>query len=132
MLCISGIIENDIRIQFHNLFNIQIALRINSVQMCIRDSVWTLHMNNRDTIRIRSALTVTPIHTYRYDSQNADLTDSRALQSLIDQLARETNHKDVVAIELPAVTYDAPLILHSRSFSLTGTETCLLYTSRCV
>ena len=85
--------------------------------------VWTLHMNNRDTIRIRSALTVTPIHTYRYNSQNADLADSRALQSLIDQLARETNHKDVVAIELPAVTYDAPLILHSRSFSLTGTET---------
>lgn len=82
--------------------------------------VWNLHMENGDTVRIRSSLTVTPTQTYYYDSENADLSDSKALQSFIDQLARETRPEDVVNIQLPAVTYTEPLILSGRSFNLTG------------
>lgn len=84
--------------------------------------IWNLRMANQDTIQIRSTLTVTPIKTYYYDSSNADLSDSKALQALADQLAAQTDSRDVVNIRLPAVTYTEPLILSGRSFNLTGTE----------
>ena len=84
--------------------------------------VWNLRMANEDTVRIRSTLTVTPTQTYYYNSENADLSDSQALQALIDQLARETRPEDVVKIQLPAVTYTEPLILSGRSFNLTGSR----------
>lgn len=84
--------------------------------------VWNLRMANEDTIRIRSTLTVTPTQTYYYSSENTDLSDSKALQALVDQLARETRPEDVVKIQLPAVTYTEPLILSGRSFNLTGSQ----------
>ena len=84
--------------------------------------VWNLRMANEDTIRIRSSLTVTPTQTYYYNSENTDLSDSKALQALVDQLARETRPEDVVNIQLPAVTYTEPLILSGRSFNLTGSQ----------
>ena len=84
--------------------------------------VWNLRMANEDTVRIRSTLTVTPTQTYYYSSENADMSDSKALQSFIDQLARETRPEDVVKIQLPAVTYTEPLILSGRSFNLTGSR----------
>lgn len=84
--------------------------------------VWTLHMENGDTIHLRMDLTVTPTNIYNYDPENADLSDSQALQDLIDRAAQETSLEDTVNISLPAVTYTEPIILHSRSFNLTGTE----------
>ncbi len=84
--------------------------------------VWVLHMDNSDTIRIRSNLVITPVRTYQYDAGNADLSDSQALQALIDRLAEETGRKDTVNIELPPVTYEEPITLHSRAFNLTGTQ----------
>lgn len=84
--------------------------------------VWNLRMANKDTIRIRSTLTVTPTQTYYYNSENADLSDSEALQDFIDQLARETRPEDVVNIHLPPVTYTEPLILSGRAFNLIGSR----------
>lgn len=84
--------------------------------------IWVLHMNNSDTIRIRSNLVITPVHTFQYDAGNADLSDSQALQALIDRLARETSRKDTVNITLPPITYEEPVTLHSRAFNLTGTQ----------
>lgn len=86
------------------------------------DLVWNLRMANGDSIRIRSALTVTPTQTYYYSSENADLSDSKALQAFVDQLARETRPEDVVKIQLPAVTYTEPLVLSGRAFNLTGSQ----------
>ena len=84
--------------------------------------VWNLRMANGDTVRIRSTLTVTPTQTYYYNSENADLSDSQALQALIDQIAEEIDYRDAVNITLPAVTYTEPLILHGPSINLTGSE----------
>ena len=84
--------------------------------------VWVLHMDNSDTIRIRSNLVITPVRTYQCDAGNADLSDSQTLQALIDRLAEETGRKDIVNIELPPVTYEEPITLHSRAFNLTGTQ----------
>lgn len=84
--------------------------------------IWNLYMSNHDTIRIASKLVITPVNTYQYSSRNEDLSDSRALQDLIDHLARETNRKDIINIELPAVTYKEPITLHSRAFNLIGTK----------
>lgn len=84
--------------------------------------IWFLHMKNGDTISVRSELSVTPIHTYEYSQENADLSTSQSLQELIDRLVKETDRKDIVNITLPAVTYDEPLVLYGRAFNLTGTR----------
>ena len=84
--------------------------------------IWTLSMENGDTIRLGIDLIITPIQTYHYSAENADLSDSAALQALIDRLAEETSPKDVVNITLPAVSYTEPVVLWGRSFNLTGSE----------
>ena len=84
--------------------------------------IWSLHMKNGDSISVRSELSVTPIRTYEYSQENADLSTSKSLQELIDRLVKETNRKDIVNITLPAVTYDEPLVLYDRAFNLTGTQ----------
>ena len=84
--------------------------------------IWTLSMENGDTIRLGIDLIITPIQTYHYNAENADLSDSAALQALIDRLAEETSPKDVVNITLPAVSYTEPVVLWGRSFNLTGSE----------
>ena len=95
---------------------------------CSQDSagpaqaVWTLNMKNGDVIRLRSDLQVVPLRTLYYDSRNADLSDSAALQAFMDQIARETRPEDVISIQLPAVVYTEPLTLPDRSFLLTGSE----------
>ena len=47
--------------------------------------IWTLSMENGDTIRLGIDLIITPIQTYHYSAENADLSDSAALQALIDR-----------------------------------------------
>ena len=84
--------------------------------------IWTLTMENGDTLRLRTNLVITPIHTHHYNSKNADLSDSAALQALIDRLAKESDSKDAINITLPAVTYTEPVVLWGRSFHLIGSE----------
>lgn len=84
--------------------------------------VWTLHMENGDTIRLRTDFTITPTMIYDYDSETADLSTSAALQSFLDRLAAETDVKDVINIHLPAVTYIEPVIIQNRPFNLIGSE----------
>lgn len=84
--------------------------------------VWTLSMKNGDTIVLRSDLAITPTKVYNYSVENADLSGSAALQALIDQIAGETEAKDVVNISLPAVTYEDPIVLRGCTINLTGTE----------
>lgn len=86
--------------------------------------VWRLSMNNGDILRIRFKLFITPVQTWNYDADNANLADADALQALIDQLAEDSkiSDKDTVNIYLPPVTYTKSIVLHSRSFNLYGTE----------
>ena len=84
--------------------------------------VWTISMKNGDTIRLGMDLSITTSAIYEYDSQDADLSTAQGLQALIDRAAAETKDIDSVTITLPPVTYTEPVVLHTRSFSLTGTE----------
>ena len=82
--------------------------------------VWTLSMENGDTIRIRTDLTIILNRILNFSSENADLSDTAAIQRLIDQYADEPKDTNI-NIELPAITYDETLIL-PRAVNLTGTE----------
>ena len=84
--------------------------------------VLKLHMENKDTIELKTDLHLTPILTYNYSAETDDLSDTAALQSLIDRIADKIDFRDIVNITLPAVTYTEPLVLHDRAFNLTGSE----------
>lgn len=83
---------------------------------------WVLHMQNGDTLRLGTELSIIPVYTHYYDSDSADLSDAAALQALIDRLAAEIPARDIVNIQLPAATYTEPIVLHSRMFNLNGSE----------
>ena len=84
--------------------------------------LWIISMKNGDTIRLGMDLSLYKVEIHNYSSENADLSDSKALQALIDQIAEELDYRDEVNITLPAVTYTEPLILHGPSINLTGSE----------
>ncbi len=83
---------------------------------------WIISMKNGDTIRLGTDLSLYIVGIHNYSSDNADLSDSKALQALIDEIAEEIDYRDEVNITLPAVTYTEPLILHGPSINLTGSE----------
>lgn len=84
--------------------------------------LWIISMKNGDTIRLGMDLSLYIVEIHNYSSENADLSDSRALQALIDEIAEEIDPRDEVNITLPAVTYTEPLVLHGPSINLTGSE----------
>ena len=84
--------------------------------------LWTLSMKNGDTIELGMELAIRATNTYDYDSTNCDMSDSQSLQALIDRLAEETKEEDIVNLYLPPVTYEEPVVLHSRSFNLIGSQ----------
>lgn len=84
--------------------------------------VWTLEMENGDLICLRMDFSITFREIYTYDSEQTDLSDSAALQALVDQLAVEREQDDIVNIYLPAVTYTETVVLHDRSFNIYGSE----------
>ena len=89
---------------------------------CPAQAVWTLSMKNGDTIYLRMDLSISPSVIYNFSSDNADLSDSRALQALIDWAAEETNPEDSVIIHLPAITYTEPIVLKEHAVNLTGSS----------
>ena len=83
-----------------------------------------LQMENGDRLFLRTNLHITPVNVYSFSTENADLSDSAALQALIDRIVAdpEIHPLDNVNIELPAVRYTEPIVLYDRSFNLTGSE----------
>lgn len=84
--------------------------------------LWIISMRNGDTLRLGMDLSLYKVKIHNYSSENADLSDSQALQALIDQIAEDIDYRDVVNITLPALTYTDPLVLHGPSINLTGSE----------
>lgn len=83
--------------------------------------VWTFEMKNGDTIRLRMDFGYRKLLIFNYDSTTSDLSDSAALQSLIDELCA-IDSRDYIYIQLPAVTYTEPIVISGRAINLTGTE----------
>ena len=84
--------------------------------------LWTLSMENGDTIELGMELAIRSTNIYDYDSTNCDMSSPQSLQALIDRLAEETQQADTVNLYLPPVTYEEPVVIHSRSFNLIGSQ----------
>ena len=84
--------------------------------------LWTITMKNGDTIRLGMDLSIYAAQIHDYSPENTNLSDSQALQALIDRIAEETDYRDTVNIHLPAVTYTEPVILHGHTVNLIGSE----------
>lgn len=84
--------------------------------------LWTLSMENGDTIELGMELAIRATNIYDYDSTNCDMSSPQSLQALIDRPAEETQQADTVNLYLPPVTYEEPVVIHSRSFNLIGSQ----------
>ena len=83
--------------------------------------VWTLHMTNGDTIRLRQNLTVSSIPTYHYYPEDAPMGTMEELQALVNQVAATVEEDARVYLHLPAVTYTGELVIDARPVDLCGT-----------
>lgn len=82
--------------------------------------VWTIKMDNGDTIRLRQQITVHPVDTYEYHWQDYPMETAEQLQALMDQIGEEVAVPNVVNVYLPPVTYTQPVELASRPMNLYG------------
>lgn len=84
--------------------------------------VWTLHMDNGDTIRLRQELHVSLIHTYNYYPEDVPMETLADLQALVDELAETAEPYDKINLFLPPVTYEGSLVIEERPINLYGSE----------
>ena len=83
--------------------------------------LWTLRMENGDTIRLRQKILIEPVETYSFYPEDHSMETIEELQALVDQINKDIPLPDVVNLHLPAVTYDGSLVLSSRPINLYGT-----------
>ena len=71
--------------------------------------VWTLRMKNGDTVELRQTVefTLQQIVTFRWE--DTPMSTAAELQALLDDIARQYDADTKVQLQLPAVTYDAPI-----------------------
>ncbi len=82
--------------------------------------VWTLKMENGDTIRLRQKIRVEQIKTYDYYPEDCAMGTAEDLQTLVDQITQEVPLPAVVNLHLPAVTYAGGLTIKGRPVNLYG------------
>ena len=75
--------------------------------------VWTLRMKNGDTVELRQTVefTLQQIVTFRWE--DTPMSTAAELQALLDDIARQYDADTKVQLQLPAVTYDAPVSVDS-------------------
>lgn len=71
--------------------------------------VWTLYMKNGDEIQLTMTVEYEEQTTLYFGQQDAPLDTAQALQALLDRLAQEYDADTAITVELPDVTYDAPV-----------------------
>ena len=82
--------------------------------------VWTIRMENGDTIRLRQKIAVEQIRTYDYGPENYPMSTMEDLQALVDRISQEIPLPAVVNLHLPAVTYTGSLTIDGRPINLYG------------
>lgn len=71
--------------------------------------VWTLRMKSGDEIQLTMTVEYEEQTTLYFGQQDAPLDTAQALQALLDRLAQEYDADTAITVELPDVTYDAPV-----------------------
>lgn len=71
--------------------------------------VWTLRMKNGDVLTLTQTIELLPQEVRTYSTADAPLETAQELQALLDRLAEEYDADTSITVELPDVTYDAPV-----------------------
>ena len=71
--------------------------------------VWTLRMKNGDTIELQQTVEFTVQQTVTLRWQDTPMDTAAELQALLDDIARRYDADTKVQLQLPTVTYDAPV-----------------------
>ena len=82
--------------------------------------VWTLHMKNGDTIRLRQTYEPELIEIRNYYPEDYPMDTMEDLQALVDQIEKDVPLPTVVNLHLPAVTYEGELTIQARPFNVYG------------
>lgn len=101
--------------------------------------VWTLYMKNGDEIQLTMTVEFEEQTTLYFGQQDAPLETAQELQALLDRLAEEYDADTSITVELPDVTYDAPVSVgcavtlkgSGTTFAAPVTVTPLSDTERC-
>ena len=101
--------------------------------------VWTLRMKSGDVLHLTMTVEFEEQQALRITPEDAPLGTVRELQALLDQLAQEYNADTSITVELPDVTYDAPVSVgcavtlkgSGTAFAAPVTVTPLSDTERC-
>lgn len=71
--------------------------------------VWTLRMKNGDVLTLTQTIELLPQEVRTYSTADTPLETAQELQALLDRLAEEYDADTSITVELPDVTYDAPV-----------------------
>lgn len=101
--------------------------------------VWTLRMKNGDVLHLTMTVEFEEQQALRITPEDAPLETAQELQALLDRLAEEYNADTSITVELPDVTYDAPVSVgcavtlkgSGTAFAAPVTVTPLSDTERC-
>ena len=84
--------------------------RLRADPSCTHNEVeWTLHMKNGDVLHLSMTVEFEEQQGLRFTPKDTPLGTVRELQALLDQLAQEYDADTAITVELPDVTYDAPV-----------------------
>ena len=101
--------------------------------------VWTLHMKNGDVLHLTMTVEFEEQQALRITPEDAPPETAQELQALLDRLAEEYDADTSITVELPDVTYDAPVSVgcavtlkgSGTAFAAPVTVTPLSDTERC-
>ena len=101
--------------------------------------VWTLRMKNGDVLTLTQTIELLPQEVRTYSTADTPLETAQELQALLDRLAEEYDADTSITVELPDVTYDAPMSVgcavtlkgSGTTFAAPVTVTPLSDTERC-
>ena len=101
--------------------------------------VWTLRMKSGDVLHLTMTVEFEEQQALRITPEDAPLETAQELQALLDRLAEEYDADTSITVELPDVTYDAPVSVgcavtlkgSGTTFAAPVTVTPLSDTERC-
>lgn len=114
--------------------------RLRADPTCTHNEVeWTLYMKNGDVLHLSMTVEFEEQQALRITPEDAPLETAQELQALLDQLAEEYDADTSITVELPDVTYDAPVSVgcavtlkgSGTAFAAPVTVTPLSDTERC-
>ena len=114
--------------------------RLRADSTCTHNEVvWTLRMKSGDVLHLTMTVEFEEQQALRITPEDAPLETAQELQALLDRLAEEYNADTSITVELPDVTYDAPVSVgcavtlkgSGTAFAAPVTVTPLSDTERC-